>query len=107
MYTEILYKLKAFRDMSAFSYGKHSKKKDKGNNIFVVLENDTKNAHLRPGIYDRLGMKNREGRLFNFGNTPTLPAKFPFHRIGAEAAESNWNKEFGGALAMALASRNF
>ena len=24
MYTEILYKLKAFRDMSAFSYGKHS-----------------------------------------------------------------------------------
>jgi len=107
MYTEILYKLKAFRDMSAFSYNKHSKTKRQVNNIFVVLENDTKNAHLRPGIYDRLGMKNREGRLFNFGKTPEFIGKFPFHRIGAEAAERNWNKEFGGALAMALASRNF
>ena len=105
MYTEILYKLKAFRDMSAFSYGKHSKTKRQVNNIFVVLENSSKNVHLRPGIYDRLGMKNREGRLFDFSRTPEFVGKFPFHRIGSEAAANNWNKEFGGALAMALATQ--
>ena len=106
MYTEILYKLKAFRDMSAFSYGKHSKKKGKGADIFAVTDGDTK-SNLYPGIYYRPGMKNKEGALFYFRNTPQLPSKFPFHRIGADAAANNWNKEFGGALAMALASRNF
>jgi hypothetical protein len=106
MYTEILYKLKAFRDMSAFSYGKHSKVKRKGAEIFAITEGNTK-SNLYPGIYDRRGIKNKEGALFYFGKTPQFIAKFPFHRIGGEAAENNWNKEFGGALSMALASRNF
>jgi len=106
MYTEILYKLKAFRDMSAFSYGKHSKVKRKGADIFAITEGNTKSS-LYPGIYDRRGIKNKEGALFYFGKTPQFISKFPFHRIGGEAAANNWNKEFGGALAMALASRNF
>ena len=104
MYTEILYKLKAFRDMSAFSYGKHSKTKRQVNNIFVITEGNTK-SNLYPGIYDRRGIKNKEGALFYFRNTPDLPPKFPFHQIGSEAAANNWNKEFGGALAMALATQ--
>ena len=104
MYTEILYKLKAFRDMSAFSYGKHSKTKRQVNNIFVITEGNTK-SNLYPGIYYRPGMKNKEGALFYFRDTPKFIGKFPFHRIGSEAAANNWNKEFGGALAMALATQ--
>ena len=50
-------------------------------------------------------MKNKEGALFYFRDTPKFIGKFPFHRIGSEAAANNWNKEFGGALAMALATQ--
>jgi hypothetical protein len=106
MYTEILYKLKAFRDMSAFSYGKHSKVKRKGADIFAITERNTK-SNLYPGIYDRRGIKNKEGALFYFGKTPQFIGKFPFHRIGSDVAANNWNKQFGNALAMALASRKF
>jgi len=104
MYTEILYKLKAFRDMSAFSYSKHSKTKRQGADIFAITEGNTK-SNLYPGIYDRRGMKNKEGALFYFRDTPKFIGKFPFHRIGSEAAANNWNKESGGALAMALATQ--
>ena len=106
MYTEILYKLKAFRDSSAFAYTKQATVKRKGGDIFAVKEGQQK-GRLYPGIYDRRGIADRDGALFYFRKVPTFAPKFPFHRIGSDAAGQKWNQEFGKALAMALASRNF
>ena len=104
-YTEILYALQAFRDSTSFVYAKYAKRK-RATEYFAVK---TKTGRLYPGIY-RTNVPagyEQDRAVFWFTRTPTYTGKFKFFDVAKTHANSIWNKEFGRALAEALASRNY
>jgi hypothetical protein len=107
-YTQILYGLRAFRDSSAFAYRKNAKKK-RAPVISAIRTSEAgiyRSRSLFPGIYleSKRARENQESALFWFGKTPNLPAKYNFRKIGSESITKNWEKEFGSALARAIAT---
>jgi len=62
---------------------------------------------LYPGIY-RTNVPagyEQDRAVFWFTRTPTYTGKFKFFDVAKTHASSIWNKEFGRALAQALASQ--
>lgn len=107
-YTEILYGLQAFRDSSAFVYRKEAKRK-KSASYFArtTAQYNQKGGDFYPGIYtgNKNARKNKESALFWIqGRTPMFQGKYDFTGIGASYVRQNWNKEFGRALAEAIAT---
>ena len=107
-YTQILYGLQAFRDSSAFAYRKNAKKK-RAPGISAIRTSEAgiyRSRSLFPGIYleSKKARENKESALFWFGKTPNLPGKYNFRKIGSESITKNWDKEFGSALAKAIAT---
>ena len=111
-YAQILFSLQAFRDNSSFSYRKNSKRK----NAFKYIARSTAQynssgpRNFYPGIYMATGLKNAdrindgEAALFWIGKTPQYTGKYPFVDIGVSSVNKNFNKEFGSALAKAIAT---
>ena len=107
-YTQILYGLQAFRDSSAFAYKQNAKKKN-APSISAIRTNGSgpfRPKNLYPGIYldSEKAIKNKESALFWFGRTPSFAGKYNFRKIGSESINKNWDKEFGTALAKAIAT---
>lgn len=107
-YSQILYGLQAFRDSSAFTYRKNAKKK-RAPVISAIKTNEVgvyRSRKLSPGIYlqSKKSIENRESALFWIGKTPNFAGKFNFLQIGSESVKRNLDKEFGSALAFAIAT---
>ncbi len=111
-YTEILYSLQAFRDSSAFVYTKNAKKRRMKYGYTArttrAYQNED-NPRLKkffPGIYttNPKAIENNESALFWITRTPQFQGKFPFTGIAGDYVRKNWDKEFGRALAEAIAS---
>lgn len=111
-YTEILYSLQAFRDSSAFVYAKNAKKRRMKYGYTArttrAYQNED-NPRLKkffPGIYttNPKAIENKESALFWITRTPQFQGKFPFTGIAGDYVRKNWDKEFGRALAEAIAS---
>ena len=106
-YTEILYSLRAFRDSSAFSFIKNSKRKRNTSEYFAVTKTRrTKTGYLYPGIY-RSNIDpgyEKDRAIFWFTRTPRFQPSFPLTKIGYDYADQNWSREFGRALSEAIAS---
>ena len=113
-YTEILYGLQAFRDSSAFAYQRHSKKKRQVGYeaITTRLYNENRgstlgdNRGLYPGIYlrEKRAIQSQESALFWITKTPQGKGNFPLIDIASARVRKDWDKEFGRALAEAIAS---
>lgn len=110
-YTKVLFDLQAFRDSSAFAYRKNSKlKRAKPQRFFArtTAEYNKNGGNLYPGIYFTNKVagarKNNESAAFWIQRTPRFNGKYNFTGIGSQYAINNWNKEFGQALAEAIAS---
>jgi len=109
-YTEILYSLQAFRDSSAFVYAKNAKKRN-AKNKYIARTTAAYNSgkgpqRFYPGIYTtkKSAIENKESALFWITRTPQFQGKFPFTGIAGDYVRKNWDKEFGRALAEAIAS---
>lgn len=113
-YTQILYGLQAFRDSSAFSYQKHSKSKKQVGYEAITTRyyNENRgsklgdNRGLYPGIYLRTkrAIEDKESALFWITKTPIFQPKFPLVEIASNRVRKDWDKEFGKALAEAIAT---
>lgn len=107
-YTEILYDLAAFRDSSAFAYKKNASKR-RSKTRYVARTTAAYNSggprNFYPGIY-AVGPKvpREDQALFWFTRTPQNQAKFPLLDIAGGAVRKSWSKEFGRALAEAIAT---
>lgn len=107
-YTQILYSLQAFRDSSAFVYRKNAKKKNAYRYLArtTAAYNSSGPRNFYPGIYydDDRAFDDKESALFWITRTPRFQGKFPFTGIAGDYVRKNWDKEFGRALAEAIAS---
>ena len=108
-YTEILYSLQAFRDSSAFTYRREAKRvraaRQYKARTTAAFRNDRSNRYF-PGIYleDEMARQTIDSALFWITRQSDLRPKFPYVPIGAAFAQKNWNKNFGKALAQAIAT---
>jgi len=110
-YTKALFDLQAFRDSSAFAYRKNANlKRTKPQRFFArtTAQYNSRGGNFYPGIYFTNKVKsarlNKESAAFWFQSTPSFKGKYDFTGIGSKYALDNWNKEFGQALAQAIAS---
>ncbi|NBX10303.1 MAG: hypothetical protein EBR05_11030 [Marivivens sp.] len=110
MYTEILYSLKAYRDISSHAYMKRSGIK-RAKRSYVArttgAHNSSKTRNFYPGIYlnDWNARQNKESALFWFQRkAPEYKVKYPLSHIAEDFAKDNFNKYFGRAYAKALAT---
>nr|BAR30846.1 hypothetical protein [uncultured Mediterranean phage uvMED] len=109
-YTEILYSLQAFRDSSAFTYRKQAKRRGAQRQYKIrtteAFRHDRGSYRYFPGIYieNKRAREDGESALFWITRQRNLPPKFPYVPIGAAFAQKNWNKNFGKALARAIAT---
>jgi hypothetical protein len=107
-YSQILYGLSAYRDSSSFTYRKNAKKK-RAPVISAIKTSEAgifRTRKLYPGIYlqSKRAIEDQESALFWIGKTPQYNGKYPFVDIGVGSVNRNFNKEFGRALARAIAS---
>ena len=113
-YTQILYGLQAFRDSSAFAYKKHSKNKKQVTYEHITTKQYIDNRGsklgdkrgLYPGIYLRTkaAIESQESALFWITKSPIFQPKFPLVEIASNRVRKDWDKEFGKALAEAIAT---
>ena len=108
-YTAILYSLGAFRDSSAFVYTKNAKRKNAMNKYFArttAMYNNDRNSKFYPGIYidNDQAFVDKESALFWITRTPKGKGNFPLVDIASARVRRDWNKEFGRALAEAIAT---
>ena len=107
-YTEILYSLQAFRDSSAFTYRREAKRVRAARQYKIrttAAYNESRGRYF-PGIYleDDMARQISDSALFWITRQRNLPPKFPYIPIGAAFAQKNWNRNFGHALAKAIAT---
>jgi|TARA_R100000084_G_scaffold70281_1_gene31153 hypothetical protein len=108
-YTEILYSLQAFRDSSAFTYRRQAKRvraaRQYKARTTAAFRNDRGGRYF-PGIYleDEMARQTIDSALFWITRKRDLRPKFPFIPLGAAYAQNNWNRNFGQALAKAIAT---
>ena len=93
-YVEVLSYFKSF-NMAGYTMNRSkasTKKKAIANKFMMVVEGDSKTAHLSPGIYERTA-RGRQ-KIFNFSKQPVYKPRFDFYRVGIEHAALKFRENF-------------